>query len=250
MDDFVASLTSQARDTLRAALGKKSRGQKLNTREASIVERYERSLDAERRRRIYSTIPQKDWIGLSGRQAKVLNEQEARYGVPVGRANIDLRSLAVWVHEAIASGRIRAIADDGLDMAGENSPGLERYRIAKAQLAEIDLDLRRSRLLDRETLEAQWNAGAVALRNAGERLQRRFGDEAASLYNEGVADFARAVTEAINAGHAPTSTGDPPGDVGVAGVAPGHQPPPVDATVRGAGARRAKRSLRGDKVSD
>lgn len=250
MDDFVARLTTQQQDTLRAALQKRGRGEKLSHREAALLDRHERSVDAERRRRIYATIPQRDWIELSGRQAKVLNEQELVYGVPVGRANIDLRSIARWIHEAIKDGRVQPVAKDELDLAGENSPGLERYRLAKAALAEIDLEVRRGRLLDREKLEAQWVAGAVALRNAGERLQRRFGDEAAELFNEGVQDFARVVNGAIHGGSQHTPADDLPERVELPDRAVEDRPPSKPPKVRRGRARHPKRSVRGGEVQD
>ncbi len=143
-----------------------------------------------------------------------------------------------------------AASDGDPDLFGEDSPALERYRTARAQLAELDLEVRRAKLLDREQLESHWNAGAVALRNAGERLQRRYGDEAVEIYNEGMADFARAVTEAIHAGHDRESTRDLPEDVGVPGRKAHDQPAPDAAPVRRKRAGGAKRAVRGGKVQD
>lgn len=136
------------------------------------------------------------------------------------------------------------------DLFGEDSPALERYRTARAELAELDLEVRRAKLLDREKLENQWNAGAVALRNAGERLQMRFGDEAVSLYNEGVSDFARAVTDAINGSHDRGSPDDLPADVGKPRQPPDDPPAPDAPRVRRAGAGGPKRAVRRGKVQD
>lgn len=65
-------------------------------------------------------------------------------------------------------------SDDPL-LAEGDSPGLERYRMAKAQHAELDLQARRGELIDvgkcRETI-SRW---AIVIRRMSERLQKRYG---------------------------------------------------------------------------
>lgn len=131
-----------------------------------------------------SAIPASAIVGRPTRKRYTLDAVAAVVGAMRARA------LDEATRRLVAPG-------DGDDCS---SPALERYRSARAGLAELELRERSGDLLSRPCLESQWNAGAVALRNAGDRLQRRFGDEAAELYNEGMADFARAVTQAIQSG--------------------------------------------------
>lgn len=70
--------------------------------------------------------------------------------------------------------------DDPL-LAGFDSPALERYRAAKASLAELDLAEREGTLLPLERTRAFLFTLADTLRHANENLQRQFGPEAMKI---------------------------------------------------------------------
>jgi hypothetical protein len=82
--------------------------------------------------------------------------------------------------------------DDALLAAGD-SPELERYRAARASLAELELGERNASLVHRDQLEPAFTAYASAVRRAGEALQRRFGPEAVDLLNEALTEAEQAV---------------------------------------------------------
>ena len=71
-------------------------------------------------------------------------------------------------------------------LAGGDSPNLERYRGAKADLAEMDLQERRGTHANLEELDGALMRFAGGIRRAGEVLQRRFGNEASDILNEGI----------------------------------------------------------------
>lgn len=89
---------------------------------------------------VYREVPQADWILLSGRGQKILADQQARYGIPVGRGPIDLAAVARWIHDTIAEhgDAIRT------DTAGSKSLA-RRYR--EAQTARAEAEARRALLL-------------------------------------------------------------------------------------------------------
>lgn len=60
-------------------------------------------------------------------------------------------------------------------MSGPDSPALERYRLAKAELSELELAEKRKQLLPRGVVRQALASWAAILRNAGDQLGRRFG---------------------------------------------------------------------------
>ena len=76
-------------------------------------------------------------------------------------------------------------SDDPL-LADGDSPALERYRLAKAKHAELDLEQRKGELIDvgkcRDIL-AQW---ASVIRKTGDRLSKRFGLEANLMVSDAI----------------------------------------------------------------
>lgn len=161
---------------------------------------------------------------------------------------------AIWRERMRQAEVRRPVGEDSV--ADAESPALEHKRWAEAQIKWLELGEKKKRLLDREKLEAEWNAGAIALRNTAEKLQRRFGPEAVDMYNEGVEEFTRRVSEAARS-HADDVdvTEDVVGpERPRGGVVPPRRdaagpPPPVVGKVRGGRARRSDRPVRGNKVS-
>jgi hypothetical protein len=78
-------------------------------------------------------------------------------------------------------------------LAGGDSPELERYRAARADLAEMERDERNGSLIPRQQLDPAFVQYASAIRRAGEALQRRFGNEAAVMLNEALDDAERII---------------------------------------------------------
>lgn len=106
----------------------------------------------------------------------MLYDQERRYGIPIGRRTIDLPAVARWIHDVIASGKLRASEDEG--PAGDSSPALERQRAAKAELYELDLAERRSELVQRSEVIRSYTLVADELRALAQDIERQYGGDA------------------------------------------------------------------------
>lgn len=104
-----------------------------------------------------------------------------------------------------------AISDDPL-LAGVDSPQLERYRSAKASLAEMDLEERKKTHANINDLESALVRYASMVRRGGEILQRRFGNDASDILNSAI-DEAEQIVKAsiVSVRSKPDSDGDQPG---------------------------------------
>lgn len=108
----------------------------------------------------------------------------------VGKA---LRFFAPDVVEARMNqkGDAGPAGDDPLLVGSGDSPNLERYRGAKAALAEMDLEERTKTHANLQALDTTLLRFASRLRRGGEVLQRRFGNEASDVLNEAIDDAER-----------------------------------------------------------
>lgn len=110
-----------------------------------------------------------------------------------------LDKIAQWLRtEGPGSSRIQA-SDDPLLGEGE-SPALERYRLAKAQHAELDLEERRGNLIDKSKCRDVLSMWAGVIRKLGESIGRRFGVEAHREINDALDECASIVRSMDNAG--------------------------------------------------
>ena len=109
----------------------------------------------------------------------------------------DLRLLVPWYIE-------RRLAEHGdpIMQSGGNSPATERYREAKAALAELDLAERRKELLARSQVHGFMSSFAAVIRRANEALARQYGAGAQQLLNEALDDGQRLIDRWIEAVHA------------------------------------------------
>jgi hypothetical protein len=88
-------------------------------------------------------------------------------------------------------------ADDVL-LSGDDSPSMERWRSARADLAEMERDAQRRNLIPRDELDAEGMKLAGCIRRAGDALARRFGNDAASILNEALDEWERGVRGLIH----------------------------------------------------
>jgi hypothetical protein len=65
---------------------------------------------------------------------------------------------------------------------------LERFREAKANLAELDLQERKGELVPRDEIREGLGRFAARIRGAGDLLERQFGPEAAEILREALDD--------------------------------------------------------------
>lgn len=100
--------------------------------------------------------------------------------------------------------------DDPLLGSGD-SPGLERYRMAKAQLAEMDLAEREKVTLSADAVHDGLNIISQTFRKACEILQRKFGTEAFSVLETAVQEAETQIDDMFRATEddASSESGDP-----------------------------------------
>lgn len=102
-------------------------------------------------------------------------------------------------------------SDDPLLNAGD-SVGLERYRMAKAQLAELDLAEREKVMLSAEAVHDGLAIISQAFRKACEAIQRKFGAEAFSILEESVKEAESQINDMFRDENDVTGSAD--GDAG------------------------------------
>lgn len=166
-------------------------GQKLTREESAAIARFEKEKEERARWQYYNSIPQKHWRQMSGRQAKVINEQAVRYGIPFGGPNISLPAVVRALHDFLADNKSRLAVDGDVLMSGSSSPALERYREERAALARLDRLEREGGLVDRELVRQSLAQIAAIIRSAGETLEREFGSRAAEILIEALDDAQR-----------------------------------------------------------
>jgi hypothetical protein len=101
----------------------------------------------------------------------------------------DLRELVPWY----VARQVQASESESL-LDGPESPGLERYRLAKAALAELELGERTHKLIDVETARGIMLRWGAALKRYSERLRKRLPGEHRS-FAEALKQCQRIVDE-------------------------------------------------------
>ena len=191
-DSAADEVESLDRALVAGALEKQKLGVQPNRQELSALKRWHKARDEKSRWHHYRTIPQVDWIKMSGgRHWKTLREQARRYGIPFADTPIDLPAVVVALHDFLATNAFRLAGENGEDalLGGANSPALERYREARAKLAELDLQEREKDLLPAAEVHEMLVRLSTLLRNAGETLQRQYGPDAVAIYDGALDDF-------------------------------------------------------------
>jgi len=92
-----------------------------------------------------------------------------------------LRSWGPWRQHAKPDGWDPLVDEDAGD---GSSPAQERYRAAKAAIAELQLEQLKGTLLSREAVRGALGRWATLIRRMGERLGKRFGPDAIAAVNE------------------------------------------------------------------
>ncbi len=106
----------------------------------------------------------------------------------------DARALVQW-----HIGRQQK-ADPLMDTPLADSPSLERYRHAKAKLAELDYEKACRTVLPVAEVRAAVTNLTGPLRRASEELGRRFGAEAQKVLNDAIANYAAALRRQYSQG--------------------------------------------------
>ncbi len=171
--------------------------QELTKPERAALKRHEREKEERLRWQYYAAVPQKHWRQMSGRQAKVLNEQAHRYGIPFDGAAINLPAVVRALHDFLADNAQKLARDDDPLMQGSGSPALERYREERAAMARLDRLEREQQLIPRDAARQSLGRIAAILRGAGDALQREFGAAAVDILYEALDDSEREIARAF-----------------------------------------------------
>ena len=175
-------------------------GQELTVREQTALKRFEKEKEERLRWQYYASIPQKHWRDMSGRQAKIINEQALRYGIPFGGAMVSLPAVVRSLHDFLADNAHKLAQDDDALLLGAGSPALERYREERALIARLDRLEREGQLLPRDDVRVALGRIAAILRGAGDTFQRQFGQPAADILLEALDDAEREIERSFTEG--------------------------------------------------
>lgn len=121
----------------------------------------------------------------------------SKQGMPGQRGSWRLDLIAQWLRTDGPWKRWDKATEDPL-LADGDSPALERYRLAKAKHAELDLENRKGELIEVEKARDIFARWAVLIRRMGERLSKRFGPDAAATVNETLSECRSAVMEILD----------------------------------------------------
>lgn len=184
-------------ELVKRALEKRAAGKTPNQREARALKRWETQREETARWKYYRTIPLKHWCEMSGRSHQVLYKQAKAHGLPFGQPVISLPDVVKDLHDFLArnAAKLRRAETDEELLFGEGGPVIDRLRLAKAQLAELDLAQRRGLLLPRDVTHERLGQMASILRRAGEILQRQFGEDAHRILDEALDECERTIEE-------------------------------------------------------
>lgn len=192
------ALSAAGRREVTAAYGKLLRHEELTRDEQAALRRFEQEREERLRWQHYRSIPKKHWRQMSGRQAKVINEQAARYKLPLGGPTINLEEFVVAFHDFLSQNAQRlAQVDDACLRSAQSSPALEKYREERARLAELDRLERERVLMPRELTRSLHYRLAMLIRRCIERLELNYGRDAAQLVLDMLDDYERELDDAL-----------------------------------------------------
>ena len=133
----------------------------------------------------------------------------AKQGMPGRPGAYDVQEVVQWLRSVGPWRQHARPEEDDPDLAGgPDSPGLERYRLAKAAIAELELEQRKASLLSRDKARTALVRWASIIRRLGERLGKRYGPEATLTVNDALSECQLVVDHDFS--------GDEPADAGSA----------------------------------
>lgn len=147
-------------------------GKSPNTEESKALRRIEKAEAEELRTKHYQSVPKAIWRTLSGRQAKILNEQAAMYNLPIGGRTINLEEFIPAFHDFLARHKKALSADR------HKTDASERLKIAQAEKTEIEVAKRRGELRPAEDVQRVFDLIAEYLRKASKDLRSQCGERA------------------------------------------------------------------------
>jgi phage terminase Nu1 subunit (DNA packaging protein) len=132
-----------------------------------------------------------EFFGVSIDTVKVWS----RGGMPKsGRSGYNLGKVAKWLRYEGPWRANGSKVDDPL-LAGADSPGLERYRLARAAQEELKLEEKLGRIIDVEKAQGIWQRVADVIRHCGWRLGERYDSAVTESINDAIDECSRILSE-------------------------------------------------------
>lgn len=188
-----------------AALPKLRAGKKLTQREERAIEKVTAWNLYSKGLQFSEAVPKAVFVKWSDRTHKVLGDLADRYGFPFDGDTID--QAAAWkavLTYIVQNWRILHRSDEDPLLAGASQSLKDEYtreqireKRSKATLAELEVGERRGQLVDREAFRAGIGPAFHVLREAADRLQRRFGTEALDIFNEALDEAQERAVAAL-----------------------------------------------------
>jgi len=186
------------RELAAAALEKRARHQKPSNQEIGALRRVERKREEQRRWECYGSIPKKHWREMSGRQAKVLNEQATRHGIPFGGRTVSLPDVVKRLHDFLAENKLRLQAE-GDDATDPVRLAQRRATLAEAQAREIRAKLMVGTAVSTEehdrALDLVCSAFRTAINNAAGELSPRLAGKSVAAVREQLKAWAEETSD-------------------------------------------------------
>ena len=123
----------------------------------------------------------------------------AKHRRKVGLSNqVNFAELFAWWMEDVRASTAIEQDPDLADVGGSDSPNLERLRKLKGDLAEHDLELKRNNVVPREKWRALLMTFAGYVRNTGDILRRRYGNDAGAVIDSAVDQIEAAIEKELS----------------------------------------------------
>lgn len=184
-----------AEDLALAKAGKKRKdaGKQPTKAQHFAMERVAKIEDDRLRHDIYATIPKRHWAEMSGRQNKILDDQAARYGLPVNKPVISLHEVVAWLHEFLATHAVAIAFEKGTRGSRKDDP-LEKL---KAEKLAIQIAVMNRELVPVDEFRDNLEPFCASMRRAGETLRRVFGEDAARVLDDALDDSLQKLAIAL-----------------------------------------------------
>jgi hypothetical protein len=191
-------------DLLRSAAAKRREKKQLNRAEAAVVRKAQAHQEERDRWKFYQSIPQKHWVQMSGRQAKVLREQAELYGIGFADAVIDLPRVVRQIHDFFAKHFRRFMQP--MDATEEAVQGCsqsvkDEYVRTQIELNRLKIAQHKRELVPLEEFRLHMVRLGAKLNGGAERIQRcDSGSEAHAVLMELLDEFDADLVAAAAAG--------------------------------------------------
>ena len=128
-----------------------------------------------------------DLLGVSVRTI----DSWRRNGMPGKSGAWDSKEIICWLRTKGAWRPKLPSNDDPLMVGDADSPALERYRLGRAKMVEMDLAEREGKLLDLDVMHMMHSRMAEINRRTGKNLEKEFGKRALEIFNDGFRNAER-----------------------------------------------------------